>query len=95
MFRYFAEDNDFTSGKLGFKAEKVENNKDGRRRYNVTLPSLDYVLENLSAARNWPFPIATRKDKFHVPKYLETCLKLFNLKGKNILLTLTHSLFHT
>ena len=84
IFRYFAEDDDFTSNKLGFVATRAAEEKDGRKRFMVTLPSIDFILKNLPLLKNWSFPMTAVKNEFHAPRYLDTCLKIFNINGKII-----------
>ena len=62
--------------KMGLQVSSKGIGNDGRVRYQIQLPNLDWTRRNVSRSRFPCFPIRAFKNEFHVPLYLDFCASL-------------------
>ena len=62
--------------KEGIQTEVKGVGSDGRKRYGIKLPDLDWTLANVSVSRFPDFPVRNFKNEKHVPLYLDFAASL-------------------
>ena len=62
----------------GIKYKNAISQNDGRKRIQVNLPDLDWVLANLPSGRPKIFPIEKMCDEYHAPQYLNFSASLLD-----------------